>query len=412
MIRLFEGFGVEMEWMIVDATTLDIRPVADLILGPEGELERGDMAWSNELVLHVLEAKTNGPAPVLGGLGRAFHTEALEAERLLAAHGCRLMGGAAHPWMAPDRETRIWPHEYTEVYRAFDRIFGVRGHGWANLQSTHLNLPFADDVEFGRLHRAVRMVLPLIPAVAAASPVLDGTIQPNLDERMERYRLNARRIPSVSGGVVPDAMATRLAYEEAVLGPIFADMAVLDPEGVLRHEWVNARGAIARFERGAIEIRVVDAQEAPSMDIAILALVVEAVRRLVESLGDDAPPSDDLRALLAQTVFVAERAVLPEAVRGPLCDALGVEGAGPREVGELWEAFADSVGREAGEPLGPWAAELEVLFGEGPLARRLMRALETGRAPLRAGEVVPRGRLREVWVRMADALSADRPFVP
>jgi hypothetical protein len=32
---------------------------------------------------------------------------------------------------------------------------------------------------------------------------------------------------------------------------------------VLRHEWVNARGAIARFDRSAIEIRVLDVAECP-----------------------------------------------------------------------------------------------------------------------------------------------------
>jgi hypothetical protein len=136
-LGLFQGFGVEIEWMIVDAESLDVRPSGDAVLGEDGEVDRGRMAWSNELVLHVLEVKTNGPAASLDGLAGPFHAEALEAEAA-GPLGCRLLSGAAHPWMDPDRETRIWPHEYTEVYRAFDRIFGVRGHGWANLQSTRI----------------------------------------------------------------------------------------------------------------------------------------------------------------------------------------------------------------------------------------------------------------------------------
>ena len=53
-----------------------------------------------------------------------------------------------HPWMDP-RAASLWPHEYGEVYAAYDRIFDCRRHGWANLQSVHLNLPFADEREFG-----------------------------------------------------------------------------------------------------------------------------------------------------------------------------------------------------------------------------------------------------------------------
>jgi len=47
--------------------------------------------------------------------------------------------------MDPNREMVIWPHDYSVVYEAFNRIFDCRGHGWANLQAVHLNLPFADD---------------------------------------------------------------------------------------------------------------------------------------------------------------------------------------------------------------------------------------------------------------------------
>ena len=56
------------------------------------------------------------------------------------------------------------------VYEAFDRIFDCRGHGWANLQSVHLNLPFGDDDEFGRLHAAIRSSFPCCPLSPPARP--------------------------------------------------------------------------------------------------------------------------------------------------------------------------------------------------------------------------------------------------
>ncbi len=427
-LGLFGGFGVEIEWMIVDAASLDVAPVGDALLGPDGEVERGPMAWSNELVLHLLEVKTNGPAPSLSGLAEAFHAEALEADRRLAPLGCRLLSGPVHPWMDPDRETRIWPHEYTEVYRAFHRIFGVRGHGWANLQSTHLNLPFAGDAEFAALHQAVRLVLPLLPGLAAGSPVLEGVVQPNLDERMERYRTNALRMPSVAGGVVPDPMRTRRSYEEELLGGIYRELEPHDPAGTLRHEWVNARGAIARFQRGAVEVRVLDAQESPAMDLAVLSLTVEAVQRLVAVALEEGPGaglpalerpgSDLLRALLADAVRVGERAPL-RGVRGgrqreealaPLLEGLGIASLRPGDLGELWAAVAH--GLPAPDP------GVDRLLRGGTLARRILTDLGrrcgiagAGRE-LRPGVTLPRNVLRSTWEGVGDAFRSNGTFIP
>ena len=271
---LLEAWGVEIEYVIADAESLDVRPICDRLLervagAPVAEVERGTIAWSNELTLHVLELKTNGPAPALEGLAAAFQESVADANRHLADLGARLLPGGMHPWMDPGSETRLWPHEYNEVYRTFDRIFGCSGHGWANLQSTHLNLPFSGDEEFGRLHAAVRLVLPLVPAFAASSPFVEGRRGPALDTRLAMYRGNARRVPSVTGSVVPEAVFSRAEYERVVLGRIYGDLAELDPEGVLRHEWVNARGAIARFDRGTVEVRLIDAQECPSADLAV-----------------------------------------------------------------------------------------------------------------------------------------------
>src|SRR5690606_19484263 len=196
--------------------------------------------------------------------------------------GATLLPTGMHPWMEPEHELRLWPHDNAEIYSAFDRIFGCRGHGFANLQSMHINLPFADDEEFGKLHAAIRLVLPLIPGLSASLHLVEGRLLCTLDNRLEAYRTNCARVPSVTGLVVAEAVYSRASYEAEVLQAIYRDLAELDPEGVLAHEWVNARGAIARFDRMAIEIRTADTQECPRADLALAELVVAAVRSLVE----------------------------------------------------------------------------------------------------------------------------------
>ena len=61
--HLFQGFGVELEYMIVDRDTLAVKPIADEVFKHElglygSDFENGIVTWSNELVLHVMELKS------------------------------------------------------------------------------------------------------------------------------------------------------------------------------------------------------------------------------------------------------------------------------------------------------------------------------------------------------------------
>ncbi len=345
-------------------------------------------------------SRPTGPRPPSTGWRAAFQEGIRDVVRALEPLGARVMPGAMHPWMDPEGELRLWPHEYNDVYRTFDRIFSCRGHGWANLQSTHLNLPFRGDGEFHRLHEAIRLVLPLIPALAAASPVLDGRRGPALDNRLLAYRDNARRVPSVTGRVVPEPVAGEEEYRESILEPIYRDLEPLDPEGVLRDEWVNARGAIARFQRGAIEVRVIDAQECPACDVAVVAAVAAAVRSVAERPGlvDAGPVATDLLAdVLERTIHDAERAQIDAPA---YLERLGLPTT-PRSAGWAWERLLEDT---LGGPQGAeWHGPLQVIQARGTLARRLLEAV--GPFPSRAD-------LERVWRRLCDGVEAGEPFLP
>ena len=402
---LFEVFGIEMEYMIVDRDSLAVRPLADLLLRAAAgstdwveDLERGAIGWSNEIVSHLVELKTNGPAASLAGLDTTFHGDVLEANRLLAAHNAMLLGTGAHPWMDPATETRIWPHGGAEIYDTYDRIFGCQGHGWSNLQSTHINLPFADDEEFGRLHAAIRLVLPLIPALAASSPFLDGRFTGYLDARLETYRHNQARIPSISGRVIPERLFTERDYR-TLFERIAADIRPHDPDGVLDPLFLNSRGAIARFDRNAIEIRVVDIQECPAADLAVIAAIVALLRQLTAETtapleAQQGWPED----LLADILL----AVAKDGDQARIADGEYLRMFGLREramtAGEVWrrvsERARDDFAPEARRNLGQ-------ILAEGPLARRLLQA--TGTTPARAA-------LQDTYRMLARCLADNRLF--
>jgi carboxylate-amine ligase len=407
-LQLFEACGIELEYMIVDAGSLSILPVTDQVIHAVAgeyvsEIEMGELAWSNELVLHVIELKTNGPAPTLDGLPEAFQRDARRINQILAPLGGRLMPTGMHPWMRPAEETRLWPHEYSPVYEGFDRIFGCQGHGWSNLQSIHVNLPFADDEEFGRLHAAIRLVLSLLPALAASSPVVEGKTTGRLDSRLEFYRHNAKRIPSVAGKIVPEPVYTREAYEERILEPIYRDLAPFDPQGVLQYEWANSRGAIARFDRYAIEIRLLDSQEGPRADLAVAAAVIAVVRGLVEGrFGDlesqQAWPVGPLAEILVEGITSAEETVIRDR---RYLEAWGLRGVRECRAGELWGHLLDSVlPRDAST--AAWREPLDLILERGTLARRILRAL---------GPEPGIEKIRDVYRRLCDCLEDGTLFL-
>ncbi|HEU4419836.1 MAG TPA: glutamate-cysteine ligase family protein, partial [Planctomycetota bacterium] len=331
------------------------------------------------LALHVVELKTNGPAPSLATLAAEFQRSLRRIDGALAGMGARLLPTGMHATMDPARDFRRWPHDYADVYSAYDRIFGCRGHGWANLQSCHLNLPFKDDDEFGRLHLSLRALLPLLPALAASSPFCEGRYTGWLDWRLQVYRHNQARVPSVTGHVVPEPVATREQYFAGILEPMWRDIAPFDPERLLHEEWLNSRGVVAKFFRDTLEIRVLDVQECPPADLAICALVVAVLRELCAERWCDrralaSLPTEELAAVLWSTAQHGEQAVIAHA---GLRRALGLP-VEPGTAHECWRILADRVLPDiAGlDPL--LEPPLQALLEHGPLARRMLRAVGTG----------------------------------
>ena len=379
-LRAFQGYGIELEYALVGRNDLSCKPIADLVLNrlsgaDPNQAERGMLGWSNEMFMHVIEIKNLQPAASLEQLAADFRAELHSVEPVLQTLGAQLMPGAMHPLMNPAAEARLWPHANREIYRCYEHIFECRTHGWANLQSMHINLPFGDDAEFARLHAAVRLVLPILPALAASSPLAEGKNTGFADYRMEVYRRNADILPSIAGQVIPETMSSRAEYQERILEPMYRDILPFDPRGILRHEWLNSRGAIARFDRNAIEIRVVDTQECPQADLAIAAAAISVVKFLYQAesgplAAQQAVGTGMLAALLNDCIRDAERAVIDDAgylallgYPGRRCDAQ-----------QLWRFLIERMPAQASAPV--WRKPLQTMLQRGPLARRIQRALD------------------------------------
>ncbi|MBI4826182.1 MAG: glutamate--cysteine ligase [Nitrospirae bacterium] len=405
-LKLFEGFGIELEYIIADCETLDVMPISDAVLRAAAgryttDHYNGSMAWSNELVSHVMEIKNNEPVPSLKGLSKSFHKQITDINNILRPMGGMLMPSAMHPWMNPRKETKLWARRYHSVYETYDRIFNCKRHGWANVQSMHINLSFKGDDELGRLHAAVRLLLPMIPALAASSPVVEGKITGLQDTRLLHYARNQRKVPSIMGKIIPEPVFTKAEYREKILGKMYKDIAKYDDENILNNEWLNSRGAIPRYERNAMEIRIADTQECPRADIAIAEIVISALKLLVaEKLASYEEQKvwgvNALLPVFKSTIRDSGNAVIQNTrylkmFRFPESKATA---------NELWKHLIMEAGKKY--PISVESQNiLKIITEEGTLSQRILKSL---------GKKPSHKRLKTVYEKLCECLAENRVF--
>ncbi len=284
--------GPEHEFSIVDEQ-LKALPIADRILKAfhgkvVNSVEFSRFTLGKELQLHVMEVRPNAPfeSPI------EFEETMQEAvltlyDFLKQKHQACLLGMGMHPLLKLD-ETGVWPHRHRQIYEAYRRVFNLKRHGWLNIQSFQLNLPYAHEKEGILLHNKLAEVCAYLPAIAASSPVYEDRIGENVDNRLRFYKENQFEVPSVTADIVPEYISSFSQYLEQIVGRYSTELAAAGADKILLNkEWVNSRGVIFRFDRRALEIRVMDEQECVKSDVALSCFIRALLRGLVKEENAD-----------------------------------------------------------------------------------------------------------------------------
>jgi len=406
-IHIFQGYGIELEYMLVDKDTLAVKPVTDEVLKHElgqygSDFENGIVTWSNELVLHVIELKSTKPELNFNALENGFADDIRRINAILDKYNAMLMPTAAHPFMNPLTDTKLWPHDSNEVYELYDKIFDSKGHGWSNLQSTHLNLPFYDDEEFAKLHAAIRLILPILPALCASSPILDGKLTGILDTRLTFYKTNQAKIPSITGKVIPEAIFSKRNYLNQIYEKIKSDISVHDTNKILNPIWVNSRGAIPRFDRGSIEIRVMDVQECPSADMAIIELVIETLKGLVNGKFIDL--EEQMKYRTEGLVHIYDKCIV-EGQQTHIDSAEYLRAfhiSAPCSAKEVWQKIINHLA-SGNSALEKWKPELNIILKEGTLSDRIIKSLNGDHSI---------DSIKKTYKQLSGCLAQNKMFVP
>lgn len=400
--RLFESYRIGTELMVVDPRSLEPLPgvpkLFALAVGePVATIERGDMRWRAKLAAHALGIRNSKPVRNIRSLEKKLNGEVRALDQLLGTAQAMLLPTAAHPFFDPAK-TVLWNGAGREVPERYHAIFDARQHGWGNMQTLRLELPFANDDEFTRLHAAVRLVLPLIPALCASSPLLDGRDAGARDARLLRMLDRHAKLPVVAGGFVPEAIFSQEDYYREVFAPIGKALARVDKSGVLDHMKVNSRAAVPDFDRNVLTVRVIDPQECVSADLAVLEVIIATVKamaqgRWVSSYLQRAWSEHDLLTLFRATCTEGLDATITDKDYLLMFGLLREEKATARR---LWQHILEEVRGTLSEHA---LVHTGMILKKGNLADRILKAC--GKSPTRE-------RITATYQRLAKGLVEDR----
>jgi gamma-glutamyl:cysteine ligase YbdK (ATP-grasp superfamily) len=280
--------GPEHEFSVVD-DELKPLPIVDRIIKDfRGRIvnfiEQPTFTFGKELQMHVMEVKPNKPFASPVEFEETMHDAVLSlTDSLRRKYAAHLLGTGMHPLLRLT-DTGVWPHRHRQIYEEFDRIFNLQQHGWLNIQSFQLNLSYAGEKSAMLVHNLLAVVCAYVPAIAASSPIFEGELVSSVDNRLEFYMTNQQEVPSIVGDVIPEYVNSVDEYRKKIIRRYSLDLAKKGASRrILDKDWVNSRGAIFRFDRKAIEIRVMDEQECIRSDVALSCFIRALLRGLMEN---------------------------------------------------------------------------------------------------------------------------------
>jgi glutamate---cysteine ligase / carboxylate-amine ligase len=338
--------GIEEEFALLDPVTLDLVPrfeeLRDCARAQDPLLAEG---ITGELISSEIE--------IVSGRGEnladAFSRQRERRRRLFALasrQGAALAATGTHPWA----DYRQQPIIDTEHYRRVEQ--GLKYVAWRNNTfSLHVHVGVRDIDRAVRVCDRLRPVLPLLLAVSANSPYLDGRDSGLHTARTQSFTRNFPRCG------IPDAFGGWAAYREYIEF-LLRTRSIVEFTQV----WWSVR---PHFEFGTVEVRICDAQGTVPESEALAALMVACVAQAARDIDEGVPFSDPPSRLVEENMWRAIR----HGLDGHMIDLERAEEYPAAATVERLAAWTEPVRAELG---------IELSFPERNGAQRQRRMIETG----------------------------------
>ena len=337
--------GVEEEFSILDPQTLDLVP----------RFEQMRAAAESDRLLHdhITGELISSEIEIISGIGTDLH-DALDRQRerrrrlfaLAGAQGVALGATGTHPWA----DYREQPIIDTEHYRRVEE--GLKYVAWRNNTfSLHVHLGVRDIDRAVRVCDRLRPVLPLLLAISANSPYLDGRDTGLASARTQSFTKSFPRCG------IPDAFSGWEAYREYIEF-LRKTSSIVEFTQV----WWSVR---PHFSFGTVEVRICDVQATAQESDALASLMVACIAQATRDVDERVPWADPAPRLIEENMWRAIRFGLD----GRLIDL---------------ERSEEYPARGAIERLAAWTAPIrdelgiELAFPERNGAQRQRRMIEAG----------------------------------
>jgi carboxylate-amine ligase len=341
--------GLEEEFSILHPATLDLVPRFE---------ELREAARQEDPLLHesITGELISSEIEIVSGAGRDLHDAiARQRERrrrlfsLVERHGVVLGATGTHPW-ADYREQQIID---TEHYRRVQD--DLKYVAWRNNTfSMHVHVGVRDIDRAVRICDRLRPVLPLLLAISANSPYLDGRDSGLHSARTQSFTRNFPRCG------VPDAFGGWGAYREYI-ELLLTTRSIVEFTQV----WWSVR---PHFAFGTVEIRICDAQTGAGESEALAGLIVACVAQAARDIDGGVRFSDPAPRLIEENMWRAIRFGLD----GRLIDADRAQEYPARAAIERLLSWTAPVRAELG---------IEPSFPERNGAQRQCALIESGMSP-------------------------------
>ncbi len=402
------SYSIALQYMIVDKGSLQVKPISDELLKHElgaygNESENGIITWVRENVLHAIELRSTKAESNFNTLENGFADNVKLINKILTQWNAVLLPTAAHPLMNPQTETKLWPYDHNETQDIYQQLFNYQSHPWSNTQRTLVQLPFKNDAEFGNLHAAIRALMPLIPALSSSSPLIEGKRTGYLQSSLSFHKNSSPRIPSLTERIIPEPIFFRRNYEENIYGKIKKEITDFTNSNEVNIVDFNFRGAVPHFDNGRITIRMMDVQECPAADLAIITLVIETLKALV---AEKFAPRDDLKEAFTDALSgildeTAQHGQGAEIYSTEYSSLFGINSfITPKE---LWNHIYDTLTKRGNTALERWEPELSIILEEGTLSDRILKELKGDTSE---------GSIKKVYRELSDCLAQNKMFLP
>jgi carboxylate-amine ligase len=351
----FEGsddftVGIEEEFALVDPETLLLVPRFETLRDAGAADPVLSESIAGELISSEIEIRSGSGADVEDA--RTRQSEARRRLFMLARdHGVALGATGTHP-LSDYRDQHIID---TEHYRRVEE--GLKYVAWRNNTfSLHVHVGVRGADRAVRVCDRLRPVLPLLLAISANSPYIDGR---DSGLHSGRTQIFTKSFPRCG---IPDVFGSWQAWEAYV-------------------ELLVRTGSIVEFTQlwwsvrphhafGTVEVRICDAQMTAAESDGLAALIVACVRRAAAEIDAGETPPDLPARLIEENMWRAIRFGLD----GRLLDLEAAAGGGG------WEPIHEYPATEALDRLRAWSGS-DVALPDLNGAQRQRRLIDSGATP-------------------------------